>query len=234
MDFKGWWKTGDQKICEPFTVQDAYSRYLLYSKPVSSRTGNTIWAIMEKLFSQYGVPERFRSDNGSPFASGGIGNLSPLSIRLVKAGITPEWIRPGKPQDNGKHERMHRVMKEEIALDPAPTLERQTKQLEEFRIYYNEIRPHDSLQGRTPSKVYKKSFKDWNGTNKMSSYSDSVYVRKVSKRGQVSIFGHEIFLSERLYQESIGFEKVSEELYKVYYGPIKLGEFCPTYGFLKS
>ncbi len=131
MDFKGWWKTKDNNVCEPFTIQDVYSRYLLYTEPVKNKSGSSIWPIMMKLFEKYGMPERCRSDNGPPFASLGLGRLSPFSINLVRAGITPEWIRPGKPQDNGKHERMHRVMKAEIALDPAPTLLRQRLQLQE-------------------------------------------------------------------------------------------------------
>jgi len=234
IDFKGWWKTGDDKICEPFTVQDMYSRYILYCEPVTKRTGNNIWSIMEELFKKYGMPERCRSDNGPPFASLGIGRLTSFVIRLVRAGITPEWIRPGKPQDNGKHERMHRIIKAEVALEPAPTLAKQRLQLQEFQPYYNDIRPHEALDGKTPSEIYLPSDRLWIGADQSPEYPDDYLVRKVGLSGQINVHGHEVFISERLKRDFVGLKEQSQGTYDIFYGPLILGTFCTTQGFERS
>lgn len=233
LDFKGWWKTGDDKICEPFTVFDSHSRYLLYCQPVPRRTTGVIWDILVDLFQKYGLPERCRSDNGPPFASIGIGRMSPLSINLIKAGIIPEWTRPGKPQDNGRHERMHRTMKAEVALIPEPTLQKQKEQLKEFQNYYNDIRPHEALQYRTPSQAYKPSTRIWSGVEHQPIYSSEYILRKVDTRGQISVYGYTFFISERLRREYVGLLEEAKGTYKVFYGPIFLGMFDMLNGFTK-
>lgn len=234
IDFKGWWKTKDQKICEPFTVQDMYSRYLLHSEPVPNRSTERIWSILLGLFQKYGMPERCRSDNGPPFASTGVGRLSRLSIRLVKSGIIPEWIRVGKPQDNGRHERMHRTMKEEVALIPASTIPKQKQQLIEFQHYYNNIRPHEALGGITPSEVYRLSGLKWNGIENCPEYPENYLIRKVGLGGQISLHGQQFFISEMLKNECIGLYEHSEDSYKLYYGPVCLGILNMTKGFKRS
>lgn len=234
VDFKGWWKTQDQKVCEPFTVQDMHSRYLLHSEPVPNRSTEKIWSILQRLFQKHGMPKRLRSDNGSPFASTGVGRLSRLSIRLVKSGIIPEWTRPGKPQDNGRHERMHRIMKQEVALTPASTVPKQRQQLIEFQRYYNDIRPHEALGGMTPSEVYRPSDINWKGSNECPIYPDDYLVRKVGSGGQITIYGQPIFVSEMLKHEFVGLYEEPQGFYKLFYGPISLGTLSMAKGFKRN
>lgn len=121
-DFKGWFKTADGAQCEPLTITDGFSRFLLECKHMPKKRSSDVWAILEAIFFEYGLPVKMRSDNGPPFASLGAGRLSQLSIKLIKAGVIPEWIEPGCPQQNGRHERFHLTLKNETALPPALTL----------------------------------------------------------------------------------------------------------------
>lgn len=233
MDFKGWWKTEDDKICEPFTVCDAYSRNILYCEPVKRKNSATIWKILENLFFKYGLPERLRSDNGPPFASIGVGRMTALSINLVQAGVIPERIRAGKPQDNGRHERMHRTMNKEVALNPASSISKQAEQLKEFQNYYNNIRPHEALENLTPSQVYVPSQRAWDGIKKSPDYPEGYLLRKVDRKGQISLYGHVPFISERLRGEYIGVREFVKSVYELYYGPIFLGTLDFLNGYKK-
>ena len=118
IDFKGWFLTGDGERCEPLTITDAYSRYLLRCQALARTDTDHVWPVLDAAFREFGLPHYMRSDNGSPFASRGAGGLSRLSVKLIKAGVTPERIAPGKPQQNGRHERMHLTLKKE-ATRPA-------------------------------------------------------------------------------------------------------------------
>jgi len=152
MDFKGWFLTGDGKRCEPLTVTDAYSRYLLRSQALARTDTDHVWPVLDAAFREFGLPHYMRSDNGSPFASRGAGGLSRLSVKLIKAGVVPERIAPGKPQQNGRHERMHLTLLQDTASPPAPSLRQQLKRLHDFQRLYNEQRPHQALGNATPSR----------------------------------------------------------------------------------
>lgn len=119
VDFKGWFRTSDGVRCDPLTLQDAHSRYLLRCQAVGQANGHCVWPIFDTAFREYGLPLRMRSDNGPPFATTTVGGLSKLAIRLIKAGVVPERIEPGKPQQNGRHERFHLTLKRETASPPA-------------------------------------------------------------------------------------------------------------------
>ena len=119
IDFKGWFLTGDGTHCEPLTLSDAYSRYLLRCQALERNDGERVWAILDAAFREHGLPLALRSDNGPPFAARGAGGLSRLAVRLLKAGVTPERIAPGKPQQNGRHERLHLTLKQDTASPPA-------------------------------------------------------------------------------------------------------------------
>ena len=127
IDFKGWFLTGDGKRCEPLTVTDAYSRYLLRCQALARTGTDHVWPVLDAAFREFGLPHYMRSDNGSPFASRGAGGLSTLSVRLIKAGVVPERIAPGKPQQNGRHERMHLTLLQDAATPPARTLRQQLR-----------------------------------------------------------------------------------------------------------
>lgn len=221
MDFKGWWLTNDEKKIEPFTLMDSYSRFLLCHQKLHFNNVGHTWAVFERLFREYGLPFRIRSDNGPPFATLGAGRLSKLSINFIKAGIIPEWIEPGEPQQNGRHERMHLTLKQN-GIDLSLSLNDQIKKLEDFAYYYNFERPHEALGQKTPSQIYRPSERYWDGLLRSPEYSKDYKIGKVKSCGKMSWKGGEIYIGRAFDGEPIGL-KVDEENVKAYYGPIFLG-----------
>lgn len=144
-DFKGWFRCGDGTRCDPLTISDGYNRFLLRCQALSGMQFTMVQPVMEALFRECGLPERIRTDNGEPFGSVGLAGLSGLSVWWIKLGIQPERITPGKPQQNGRHERMHRTLKQTTARPPAATLRSQQKAFDGFREEYNWERPHAAL-----------------------------------------------------------------------------------------
>ena len=150
MDFKGWFLTGDGTHCEPFTLSDAHSRYLLRCQALNRNDTAHVWPVLDAAFREFGLPLRLRSDNGSPFASTGAGGLSRLAVKVIKAGVEPERIVPGKPQQNGRLERLHLTLLQDTASPPARSLREQLDRFHEFQQVYNEERPHAALGNATP------------------------------------------------------------------------------------
>ena len=230
-DFKGYFKTGDGKICEPLTITDGYSRFLIKCEHMKRKRTIDVWEILKEAFLEYGLPLRMRSDNGPPFATTGVGRLSPLSIKLIKLGVVPEWIEPGCPQENGRHERFHGTLKAETASPPAKTLEFQILKMNQFREYYNNTRPHEALNFKTPQAVYEKSPRQWDGRLNSPEYSSEFEVRKVGKSGNMFWKNEPYFLSESLYGEYVGIKELRYGFMGVFYGPIFLGEINLDKGF---
>jgi len=225
-DFKGWFLTKDGSKCEPFTLTDGTSRFLLRCLRLDSNNVEHVWAVLDSAFREYGLPLFFRSDNGSPFATCGAGRLSKLSINLIKAGVTPEWIDPGKPQQNGRHERMHQTLKNEVANSPEFSLEEQSMKLKDFKHYYNYIRPHEAIDQMTPGSIYTPSPRIWNGKLQEPEYPKEMIVRKVRPSGQISLkpFASEIRIGLALVGEHVGLKEVGDDIYNVYYGSLYLGK----------
>jgi putative transposase len=144
-DFKGWFRTGDGRRCDPFTLTDAHSRYLLRCQAVARPDEENVRPILEAAFKEHGLPRAIRSDNGPPFASPGVGGLSHLAIWWIKLGIKPERIVAGKPQQNGRHERVHRTLKEETATPPADSVPAQQQRFDDFRAVYKPASQHPSV-----------------------------------------------------------------------------------------
>ena len=155
VDFKGQFKMGDGKLCYPLTVMDAASRYVLACVALHHPTFESVKAIFVELFKKLGLPKAIRSDNGEPFASTSTAaGLSKLSAWWVRLGIRLERIDPGKPQQNGRHERMHLTLKEATCMPPRHSLGRQQRAFDRFLVHYNEVRPHQALELETPSSLY--------------------------------------------------------------------------------
>jgi putative transposase len=230
-DFKGWFFTGNGEKCEPLTITDGFSRYLLQCEHMKRKRSNDVWQIIERLFLEYGLPDRIRSDNGPPFASLGVGRLSPLAIKLIKVGVMPEWIEPGCPEQNGRHERFHLTLKQETANPPAITLSLQQAKFIQFRKYYNFKRPHEALGQKTPGSVYKPSNRIWDGRFRSPEYTEEFDVRKIRSSGEFSWKGSLFFISETLGGEYVGIKEIDVGLMGIYYGPILLGEVDFTKGF---
>jgi transposase InsO family protein len=221
IDFKGWFLTGDGQRCEPLTITDAHSRYLLRCQTLPRTNTEHVWPVLDAAFREFGLPHYMRSDNGSPFASIGAGGLSKLAVKLIKAGITPERITPGKPQQNGRHERMHLTLLQEVADPPAKNMREQLKRLRNFQHLYNEERPHQALDNATPADRYQISSRRFDGILRSPQYGDQE-VRWVRHNGEIKLDGKFIYISAALAGEPVGLVE-SESCWSVCYGPITLG-----------
>jgi transposase InsO family protein len=202
IDFKGWFETRDGERCDPFTVTDAFSRYLLGLRIMTPST-EPVQAQMDELFKNHGVPASIRSDNGSPFASSGAGGLTQLSARWAKMGIRLERIWPGRPQQNGRHERMHRTLKAEACQPPAATLIQQQARFDAFRHEFNCERPHEALGQRRPGEVYEPSTRPFVEPSGDPDYGEDL-VRRVRSSGEIKWNGSLLFLSEVIVGEAVG------------------------------
>jgi transposase InsO family protein len=222
IDFKGWFLTGDGRRCEPLTITDAHSRYLLRCQALARTDSDHVWPVLDAAFREFGLPRNMRSDNGSPFASTGAGGMSKLSVKLIKAGVTPERIEPGKPQQNGRHERMHLTLLQDTANPPAPSLRQQLKRLRNFQRFYNEERPHQALGNATPADRYQLSARRFDGILRQPDYDDDQEVRRVRHNGEIKLDGNMIYISRALVGEPIGLLE-TEDGWSVSYGPVPLG-----------
>jgi putative transposase len=233
VDLKGWFLTGDGKKCEPLTITDSYSRFLISCKHLDKHSVEYVWPVFEEVFHEYGLPNRVRSDNGPPFGSVGLGRLTPLSINLIKAGVIPEWIRPGHPEENGRHERFHLTLKQAVANPPHSTLILQIQEMEKFWEEYNFERPHEALGMKTPANCYSKSLRIWDGKLRPPEYDTNMIERKVCKSGCIWLTQEEHYIGQTLHGEYVGLKKNDTEDLEVYYGPIYLGRLDMKKGLEK-
>jgi transposase InsO family protein len=222
-DFKGQFRTGDGRYCYPLTLTDAWSRYLLVCRGVRIPDTVSVWRWSERAFQEYGLPLALRSDNGPPFASTALGGLSRLSVWWIKLGIMPERIRPGCPQQNGRHERMHRTLKHETTRPAAASLRAQQRVFDEFVTEYNEERPHEALGQRPPKSAYRGSPRAYPRRVPHIEYPDSYTVRQVRSNGEMKWQGHRVYVSHVLSGEPVGFCQIDEHTWRVYFGMLQLG-----------
>jgi transposase InsO family protein len=222
IDFKGWFLTGDGKRCEPLTLTDAHSRYLLRCQALPRTDTEHVWPVLDAAFREFGLPQYLRSDNGSPFASCGAGGLSQLSVKLIKAGVRPQRIAPGKPQQNGRHERMHLTLSQDTANPPARSLREQLKRLRDFQRLYNEERPHEALGNATPADRYEASPRRFDGVLREPDYDSKQEVRRVRHNGEIRWNGSTIYINQALVGEPVGLAEDNDG-WTVSYGPILLG-----------
>jgi len=224
-DFKGWFRCQDGTRCDPLTITDGYSRFLLRCQAAKHPDLWYTKPLFDATFREYGLPETIRTDNGAPFASVGIDGLSELSVWWIKLGIRPERIQPGKPAQNGRHERMHRTLKQETARPPRANLREQQNAFDLFREEYNFCRPHQALQGRTPAECYQTSLRPYNSRIREVAYPDHFDVRYVSEGGQMRWQGSKVFVGRALIGEPLGLEPFAEGQYKVWFSFCELGVF---------
>jgi putative transposase len=223
IDFKGWFLTGDGSRCEPMTLSDAVSRYLLRCQMLARNDSAHAWPVLAAAFREFGLPRRIRSDNGSPFASCGAGGLTPLAVKLIKAGVTPERIKPGKPQQNGRLERLHLTLLKEAASPPAHTLIAQARQLARFQRLYNEERPHQALGGDVPADHFQPSPRRFDGVLRQPEYPSGAEVRRVRSNGEIKWQGALVYLSASLAKEPVGVFEQPDGSAIATYGPLTLG-----------
>ncbi len=224
-DFKGWFRTRDGERIDPLTLSDACSRYLLRCQAVEKTDTEQVRAIFEAAFREQGLPQAIRTDNGAPFASRALAGLSRLSVWWMKLGIVPERIQAGHPEQNGRHERMHRTLKQETAAPPEPNRRAQQRAFDRFRRQYNEQRPHEALGMQTPASVYVSSPRPFPARLPEPEYGSSLKVRKVGLRGEISWKHQDVFLSETLIGERVGLEAVDDRYCTVYFAGFPIAHF---------
>jgi len=223
VDFKGEFKTRDGRYCYPLTVTDSYSRYLLGCQGLLSTETRGAKEVFTQLFKKYGLPEAIRSDNGTPFASTALGRLSQLSVWWIRLGIRRELIEPGKPQQNGQHERMHRTLKAETTRPPAATLGKQQQVFNRFRSEYNAVRPHEGIELRTPASLYSASRRELPKEVPELVYPPHFETRLVSKNSGIRWNSQWVAVSQTCAGLHVGLEQVDHGIWDVYLGSVKLG-----------
>jgi len=222
VDFKGHFALGDKSRCHPLTITDAASRYLLRCEGLDAPKGQPVKAHFIRVFREFGLPSRIRSDNGTPFASAAPGGLSALSIWWIKQGIAPERIEPGHPEQNGRHERMHRTLKEATASPPRATMSEQQLCFDAFRYEYNEVRPHEALGQKPPVSVYEASKRAFLEAPPPLEYVDCKV--RWTQKGVISWKAQQVRVGPAVMgNEPVGLRQITESEWLVFFGPVLLG-----------
>lgn len=221
-DFKGWFRTGDGTRCDPLTVADACSRFVLCCRITEqSQRGVRPW--FERVFREYGLPRALRTDNGSPFASTGAGRLTQLAVWWLKLGIQLDRIDPGHPEQNGRHERFHLTLQQEATATPAPTPRAQQQRFDRLRREFNTVRPHEALGQRPPARVYLASTRPYPDRLEEPWYDATHQVRRVNPNGQVKWQGELVFVSEAVRRETVGLAETEQGDWLVRFMHLELG-----------
>lgn len=223
-DFKGQFRLGDGKWCYPLTLSDNCSRALLACEGLAGPQLAPSIRVYKRVFREYGMPLAIRTDNGWPFALHTLGGLSPLSIWLLRLGVYPERIAPGCPQENGRHERMHRTLKAATAKPPKGNMAAQQRAFNRFRKEFNEERPHQALgRGQCPIDVHRRSLREYPEKLPALEYPDGFEIRKVKCGGYIKLFGEPIYTTRQLTGEYVGLEPLDHGRWQLYFGTLKLG-----------
>jgi len=224
IDFKGWFRTGEGRRCDPLTLADLDSRYLLRCQALAQTDTPHVWPLLYAAFREFGLPKRLRSDNGPPFASVGAGGLSRLAVNVIKAGVGLERIEPGKPQQNGRLERLHLTLLNDTARPPAHSLRAQAERFQAFQRLYNEERPHQALNNDTPAEHYAPSPRAFDGVLREPHYADDCEVRRVRSNGEIKWRGKLVQINGALAGEPVGLAEGADGAWRVFYGALELGQ----------
>lgn len=221
-DFKGWFRTLDGRRCDPLTITDTATRYLIEVR-ITEPTTKGVIPLFERAFAEHGLPEAIRCDNGTPFGSQAAGGLTRLSVWWLKLGIAPHFIRPASPQDNGRHERMHRTLKDATAKPASADLAEQQARFDVFRTHYNGERPHEAIRQQPPSTLWTPSPRPMPERLLEPWYDPDHQVRRVRTNGEIKWNGEFVFLSEPLIGERVGLAETPSGVHIVRFFDIDLG-----------
>jgi transposase InsO family protein len=225
-DFKGWFRTRDGARCDPLTLTDTASRYLIEVR-IAEQTVDGVRPVFERAFGEHGLPEAIRSDNGVPFGSSGAGGLTRLSVWFVKLGIRLHFTRPASPQDNGRHERMHRTLKDQAARPPCASLAEQQARFDAFRVHYNHERPHEALEQVPPGELWTPSPRPLPDMLPEPWYDADHQVRRVRTSGEIQWRGQLVFISQPLIGETVGLIERQDGTHSVRFFDLDLGVIDP-------
>lgn len=223
VDYKGQFRLRNGKYCYPLTVVDAFSRYLIACEALPAIELASTWAVLRRVFREHGLPRAMQSDNGVPFGAHGNGRFSTLSVRLMRLGVEPIFSRPGKPQDNGAHERMHRTLKEHL-VDPAKTLAQQQLRFDEFRGMFNHERPHEGIDMQRPARLYRPSTRrQFPEKLPELEYDAHFETRSVQSNGMIRWRNQLIFVGRPFAGQRLGFEAIDYSLWNVHFAAFVVG-----------
>lgn len=221
-DFKGWFRTRDGQRIDPLTVADSHSRFLI-ALQIAEPTIEGVRPWFERAFREHGLPLAIRCDNGPPFGSRGAGGLTRLSTWWIKLGIAPHFIHPASPQENGRHERMHRTLKAQTSMPAAQNRREQQRRFDRFRGHYNDERPHEALGQRMPAELYTPSGRPMPDRLEDPWYDADHQVRRVHNSGEIKWKGGLIFVSEALAHELVGIAELETGDYVVRFCDLDIG-----------
>jgi len=227
-DFKGHFRVATGQRCNPLTITDARTRFLLCCEQMTRPSTEFVWPAFDATFREFGLPLAIRTDNGPPFAARGLGGLSRLAVQWVKLGIRLDRIQPGKPQQNGRHERMHRTLKAEVVQPPAPDLQQQQRRFDRFRTLYNQDRPHEALGGVPPADLYEPSLRPYPAKMPQMQYPDHFQIRMVRTDGTIKWRATHLYVGEALIGEPVGLEEVEWKTWHLRFGPLRLATIDET------
>jgi transposase InsO family protein len=221
-DFKGDFPVAGRR-CNPLTISDGFSRYVVRCDALAHRLSAPAARVFESAFREYGLPEAIRTDNGAPFSTLAAGGLSSLAVWWIRLGIRPERIMPGRPDQNGRHERMHRTLKADACRPPRASFRAQQCAFDRFRHDYNHVRPHEALGQQTPAVLYSASHRAFPTRLPEIEYPPYFRLERAYPNGVISIDGVQCYLTNLLAGEVIGLEAVDDDRSVVHFGPISLG-----------
>jgi putative transposase len=221
-DFKGWFRTADGTRCDPLTITDARSRFVLCCRIVApSARGVRPWFV--RTFQEYGVPRALRTDNGPPFATTGAGHLSHLAVWWLKLGIQLDRIDPGHPEQNGRHERFHLTLQQETTTPAAATPAQQQRRFNRMRRAFNTERPHEALGQQPPARLYVPSPRPYPARLEDPWYDATHQIRRVKRMGQIKWDGDYVFISEAVRGELVGLAETAHGDWTVRFMHVELG-----------
>lgn len=224
MDYKGQFRVGTGEYCYPITIMDFVSRFILCSEAQRCMTFETAWGAIDRTLRKYGCPSAMQADNGTPFGVPN-GGISSIAVKLMQRDILPAYNRPGKPQDNGRHERMHRELKRKTARPPARTIPGQQRRFAPFIHDYNYELPHEGIGMQRPANVFHGGVRPYPNRIPKPEYQPSWETRKVNSIGQIKWSGHDLFIGAALAGETIACELAADDLVIVRYYRFTIGRF---------
>jgi transposase InsO family protein len=224
-DFKGQFKTRDGLYCYPLTITDLHSRSLLVCHGLMSTKAEGVFPVFDRAFREFGLPKAIRTDNGVPFATTGIHGLSQLNVWWIRLGIQHQRILPASPQQNGKHERMHKTLKAEATIPPCSNMRSQQKKFDSFQNEFNHERPHDALGGKTPASLYAVSDRSYDGKIPPYEYPAHFIIKRVTNAGTFRLKAHLLFIANALKQNLIGLEETADGIWSIYLCNVLLARF---------
>jgi transposase InsO family protein len=228
-DFKGQFRMGNGQYCYPLTVTDGFSRFLLGCHGLPSTAVAGTKPIFTRLFQEYGLPQFIRTDNGVPFATNTLARLSKLSAWWVRLGVMPQLIQPGNPQQNGRHERMHRTLKAETTRPPAHAMRSQQVKFDRFQNEFNHVRPHEALGLNTPASVHVPSTRAMPSKLPPLEYPEHYEKRYVSANGGIRWNCQWVNVSITCIGEYVGLEEIDDGVWNIYFGALRLGRLDERY-----